>query len=89
MARRYRLPSVRGLPIEDVALQVDGRRKLRLSDIQLGLDLATLTGVAGIMNARTVILTVKRRPCELVAHAIGLNHSQLRGSLCHLSASKI
>lgn len=48
MARRYQLPSVRGLPIEDVALQVDGRRKLRLSNIQLGLDLPTLASVASV-----------------------------------------
>jgi len=41
-------PSVRRLPIDGLVLQGDDTCKLRMSDIQLGLDLATLAGVASV-----------------------------------------
>lgn len=41
-------PSVRRLPIDSLVPQGNGRYKLRLRDVQLGLDLATLAGVARV-----------------------------------------
>ncbi|RVN79305.1 hypothetical protein CN101_35970, partial [Sinorhizobium meliloti] len=43
-------PSVRRLPIDGLVLQGDGSCKLRLSDIEFSLDLATLAAVAGVTN---------------------------------------
>lgn len=45
---RVGCPSVRRLPIDGLVQQGDGSRKLRLSGIQLGLDLPTLTDLASV-----------------------------------------